>query len=280
MLEPQVVEGLIAAVRNAARSEIIPRFRTLSPDQISSKSAHDDLVTAADIGMEARLTPILQDLLPACEVLGEEACAANPDLLHLPAQAKTCAILDPVDGTWNFAKGLALFGTILSVTRAGKTIWALLYDPLMDDWITASPSKGAWYTRPGQTPIALKLPETPPVEAQIGFLAPALFPQHLRADLAAAGTVFNRCYGLRCTLHEYRTLAQSGCHWLMAHDPKPWDHAAGALIISEAGGHVAWLDDGTDYSAARTKGTVLAATNLAHWQALRAHFAPVLQPNA
>ena len=90
MLEPRVVEELIAAVRSAARSEIIPRFRTLSPDQISSKSAHDDLVTAADIGMEARLTPILQDLLPGCEVLGEEACAANPDLLHLPAQVETC----------------------------------------------------------------------------------------------------------------------------------------------------------------------------------------------
>ena len=47
-------------------------------------------------------------------------------------------IIDPVDGTWNYARGLALFGVILAVTRYGIPVYGLLYDPVIDDWIAVS----------------------------------------------------------------------------------------------------------------------------------------------
>ena len=141
-LTDDVMTGLIEAVRDAARTEILPRFRNLSADQIDTKSGPDDLVTVADRAAEARLTAAAQKLLPGALVVGEEGVAEDPAILDRFAEAELAVVIDPVDGTWNFANGLANFGVILAVVEGGRTIFGLLYDPVMDDWITATPGAG------------------------------------------------------------------------------------------------------------------------------------------
>ena len=58
--------------------------------------------------------------------------------------APRCVVIDPIDGTWNFAHGLGTFGTILAVVEHGQTVWGALYDPLGDDRIEAHLGGGAW----------------------------------------------------------------------------------------------------------------------------------------
>ena len=101
---------ILETVRGTAKREIMPRFRALSETDISTKSAPDDLVTAADQAAEARITKRLKKAFPNTLIFGEEAVAANPSLRGQLADAELAIIIDPEDGTWNYARGLALFG--------------------------------------------------------------------------------------------------------------------------------------------------------------------------
>lgn len=138
---------LINLVRRAAKAEIMPRFRNLGRSDISTKSGPEDLVTEADHAAEAMIARGLQQMFPHALVVGEEAASADPSLRGKVAEAELAIILDPVDGTWNFVHGLAMFGVIVSVTRFGKPVFGLLYDPVMDDFISAEEDGPALITR-------------------------------------------------------------------------------------------------------------------------------------
>ena len=271
MWDSTAEDALISAVRLAARSHILPRYRALSPADITAKSRPDDLVTEADLAVEHALTQRIAEVLPGALVLGEEAAAADPALIGRALAAPDCVIVDPVDGTWNFAHGLSVFGTILTLTRAERTEWGLLYDPLMDDWIVARRGQGVSYHRPGQSPIAGRLADAGSVQGQLGIFAPALFPVAQRAALSArVAEHCPRTLSLRCSCHEYRLLLQGGAGWLVAPNPMPWDHAAGVLGVTELGGHAAFIEDGAPYTPTRQAGTLLVASTPSHWEEIRA----------
>ncbi|UYV38974.1 inositol monophosphatase [Rhodobacteraceae bacterium D3-12] len=131
-------KSLIQIVRRAARAEIMPRFRNLTSGQIATKSGPADLVTEADTAAEAQIARAILRLFPNATILGEESAAKDANSRDAAASAELAFIIDPVDGTWNFAHGLPLFGVILAATRFGKPIFGMLYDPITDDWITAA----------------------------------------------------------------------------------------------------------------------------------------------
>ena len=151
---------LLNLVRRAARAEILPRFRQLDTGDIDTKADEMDLVTAAYTGAEAMITRGLQMAFPHALVIGEEAIAKNPDLLDGIGEAELCFIIDPVDGTWNFARGMPLFGTIIAVCRFGQPVFGLIYDPIGDDAVmTDNTSPALWQTRSGrQRPIHTRAP--------------------------------------------------------------------------------------------------------------------------
>ncbi|APO77207.1 inositol monophosphatase protein (plasmid) [Rhizobium etli 8C-3] len=236
---PQVIiDGLIDAVRDTARREIMPRFRNLRPGAIDTKSAPDDLVTEADRAAERAITDAVRVLLPAALVVGEEAAFETPGLLDELATAEMAVIVDPVDGTWNFANGLAVFGVILAVTIRGETVFGLLYDPVMDDWIVAERGRGAWYCRPGKAPVRCPGPSRKPLGESHGVVPLFLFPKEQQAGIAACFQKINRVSALRCSCHEYRMMALGSVDFILSPMAKPWDHAAGLLVIEECGGQV------------------------------------------
>ncbi|MEL6520213.1 MAG: inositol monophosphatase family protein [Pseudomonadota bacterium] len=262
--------ALIDAVRSAARAEIVPRFRSLPPDSIKAKSAPDDLVTEADTRTELRLTNAIQEILPEAQILGEEAEAEDPSIMGRVAEPGLCAIIDPVDGTWNFASGLSIFGSILAVTNDGETVFGLLYDPLLDDWIMATRGGGAWYCRPGAAPQPISTAPATTLPEMTGFLGLHLFPKPHQAEIAQGFPNFRRILSLRCSCHEYRTLATGRVDFNMNGMLKPWDHAAGALVIEEAGG-VAKMLDGRPYKPVITEGHMLTASCEETWQQVQTY---------
>ncbi len=255
------IHDLVEAVRDAAAQEIMPRFRRLTAEDVHTKSGPRDLVTAADHAAENRIGDAVARILPDAVMIGEEAIAKRPDLEAAIASAERCVVVDPVDGTGNFVAGLTLFGVILSVVERGKTVYGLLYDPVIDDWIEAVSGGGAYHVTPDGTPRKLTVRTPRPLEQTRGFLR---LQELGRTERAALITNLGRSFEMRdlaCSCHEYRTLAFGQADFLAARNPRPWDHAAGVLVLEEAGGW-ARMDDGADYAPGGS-GDVLFSANCA-----------------
>lgn len=264
---------LLAAVRAASRLRIMPRFRALDASEIATKSGPQDLVTVADTEAEADVTAAVRAGWPEAVALGEEAVAADPSLRALMGTADPCVVIDPVDGTWNFAHGLAVFGVLLAVLRGGVPAWGLLYDPVMDDLIEAAPGEGARFVAASGAARPLATSREAREGRMTGYVTLGLFPRPDRPRVAAELAAFARATSLRCSAHEYRMLAQGHVEFcLSSPTAHPWDHAAGVLAVTEAGGVARFLD-GAPYRADRLRGVVLAAGSEAAWEAVARRFA-------
>ena len=270
MLSPAHRSGLISLLREVAAREIRPRFRRLDPANFKSKSRVDDLVTEADLAAEAALTRGIADLMPQARVLGEEAAAADPRLLDELERAGTTVVIDPIDGTWNFAHGIATHGVILSVVVDGVIVFGLLYDPLIDDWVVAARGEGAWYEQPDAGRTRLGTSPHKPVADLVGMMMLTLYPDAYRDAFMRAAAAFQRVHSLRCACHEYRLLAQGSIDFTVHARPTPWDFGAGVLAVQEAGGAAGFLD-GRDYSPLVRDGVLVAANSAATLEAVRRH---------
>ena len=134
----------MALLRAAAQAEILPRFRRLAAGAVRAKSGPLDLVTDADEAAERVITAGLLKRFPGCIVVGEEAVAADPALLGALDGADLAFVVDPVDGTANFAAGLPLFGCMAAAVVRGEIVAAWIHDPLGDDTAVALRGEGAW----------------------------------------------------------------------------------------------------------------------------------------
>lgn len=267
-LSPSKRTALVNLMRRAARAEVLPRFRSLSSADIATKSGPDDLVTEADIAAEQMIARGLARLFPGALIVGEEACAKTPELRDKIAEAETAFTIDPVDGTWNYASGMSLFGMMVAMTRFGQPIFGALYDPLMDDVIMAGIGEEAILQRPRRAPRRLTLSQGGPAETLTGYLPLYMVAEDQRAATAQAMLRFHRTNSLRCSCHEYRTFAQGHVDFVLSAGMTPWDHAAGVVIAQQAGGHVAMLD-GSPYRADCKSGYLLVASDAVTWGRVR-----------
>ena len=260
--------ALIEAVRRVAKSEIVPRFRSLDANEVDTKSAADDLVTVADHASERELTKAVNDIMPDARVVGEEAVSENKDLLDQVAATGRTVIIDPIDGTWNYANGVATYGVIVAVLDGGETVFGLLYDPVCDDWVMARRGGGAWFVQPGKGQKRLQLqPKSEPLDDRFGFLALYLYKGEERAKLAQSMARFQRTVSLRCSCHEYRLATMGRAAFSLNGMLNVWDHAAGVLCFTEAGG-VARLLNGEDYRTDLRDGRILLAESEDLWTEL------------
>jgi len=271
-ISPAQRAAIVNLVRRTARSEILPRFQRLAASDTTTKSGPEDLVTEADKAAEAMLTRGLNGLFPGAFVIGEETVAETPDWRNQLAQADLAFILDPVDGTWNFVHDLPLFGVILSATRFGRPIFGLLYDPISDDWIIAGEDGPAAREGARYRHRSVRTSSVTDAERLSGFVHLNLLPETKKADMAALYPQFRRVNSLWCSCHEYRLLAQGAADFHISGTLNPWDHAAGVLIVQQAGG-VARMLNGEAYNTAITGGYLLIAPNQTIWQSLQKTFA-------
>ena len=228
-----------ALMQDAAARAILPRFRTLDASQIEAKAA-DDVVTVADREAEAILTEGLARLLPEAAIVGEEAAHADPALLDRLGDA-LCWIVDPLDGTNNFARGNPPFGIIVALAERGETIAGWLYDPLSGRLCHAERGQGAWVD--GARIAARASGESPPIAAiSLVYMDPAkraavkqrIAPHYTLVDIP------------RCAAEQWPRLALGINDCSIFERTLAWDHAAGVLFLNEAGGKAA-RPDGRPY---------------------------------
>ena len=259
--------GEILAV--AAQTEIMPRFRKLAPAQIRRKSSAFDLVTEADEAAEAVIETALIAAFPGAIVIGEESTHKAPALLETIADAELAFIVDPVDGTKNFASHLPLFGVMAAVTVKGEIVAGVIYDPVCRDWAYAVRGGGAWTEGADGTRRPLRVADPVPVAEMEGFIATNFLPEPLRTTVNGNLSRLATTNSLRCAAHEYRTAAAGHCHLLFYNRLMPWDHAAGWLLHREAGGYSAHFD-GTPYHPTHFSGGLIYTPDEATWHLARA----------
>ena len=268
MTMPLDIAKLADILRLAAKEEILPRFRRLGSGDVRSKSEPSDLVTEADEAAERVITRAITDHSPHTVVIGEEAVAANPALLHGRYEDKTVIYVDPVDGTANFAGGLPLFAVMAAVVENGETVAGVIYDPMGDDFMMAERGCGTWQVFPDGRRVRQKFAEPVPLGEMGGSASTAYFPEEKRREILGNLAKVRMTANYRCAGHEYRLAAGGNLHFIAYAKLMPWDHVAGALMMRECGAHVAKLD-GTPHRPSDIGGGLLVAADQESWDVLR-----------
>jgi len=244
-------------MRDVAARIVLPRFRQLAPAEIMEK-APGDLVTVADREAEEALSAGLLDLLPEAHVVGEEACAADPSLAEQVGRGLVW-IIDPIDGTHNFANGEPPFAIMIALADAGVTEAAWILHPLTGRLYHAARGRGASVDG---SPIVAR---GSGAERPIAGLSFTYLPPDMRAAVEARAANALTCVPIpRCAGEQYPRIVTGQNDVSLFWRTMVWDHAPGALILQEAGGRVARLD-GSDYEVGQTGNGLLAAATPALW---------------
>jgi fructose-1,6-bisphosphatase/inositol monophosphatase family enzyme len=223
----------------ASERAILPRYQSLAAHEIDAKAA-DDVVTVADHEAEAILTEGLAELLPDATIVGEEACHANPALMDRLSD-DLCWIVDPLDGTNNFAAGKPPFGVLVALAERGETIAGWIYDCLTGRFCHAQLGKGAYVN--GERIFARSSGESPPIAAISLVFADPARREALKTEIAPHYT----CVDIpRCAAEQWPRLALGVNDISIFERTLAWDHAAGVLLLNEAGGKAA-RPDGRPY---------------------------------
>ncbi len=261
------IAALANVLQEAAYAEILPRFRNLGDGDIRMKTEAIDLVTEADEAAERLIRDRVAELLPEALFVGEESVAADPALLGKIADADLAVVVDPIDGTFNFAAGLPLFGVMLSVVSEGETVAGIIYDPIGNDWAIAEKGSGAWLCRTDGTQERMVMRPSQPLSQMIGIANTGFFDIETRRKLLVNLADVRLFTSYRCAAHEYRLLAQGHMDFAMYNKLMPWDHLAGTLIAQEAGAYAARFD-GSPYLPHHTTGGLLIANDEESWREL------------
>lgn len=234
-----LTQQVAAIMHDAASRAVMPRYQSLSADQIDAKAA-DDVVTIADKEAELILAEGLGKLLPDATIVGEEAAHANPALLDRLGDA-LCWIIDPIDGTNNYAAGKPPFGLMVALSQAGETVAGWILDPLTGRLAHAHRGVGAYI---GEDRIAAQSTGFDPPVAGISLMfMDQSKRQAMKNHIAPHYTLVDIP---RCAAEQYPRLVLGVNDCSIFERTLAWDHAAGVLFVNEAGGKVA-RPDGRPY---------------------------------
>jgi fructose-1,6-bisphosphatase/inositol monophosphatase family enzyme len=234
------IENVADLMKESATAELLSRFRRLQDGDIREK-APGDIVTVADVASEQRLASGLSKILRGAPVVGEEAVAAEAGLVAHIAEAEAAWIVDPLDGTSNFSKGIDRFAMIVALVRSGETVAGWIYEPVRGRMAIATLGGGALMD--GQR---IELPESGPLQKAHGFVGWKIKREVERNMRAGTKSQFGGLSTLACAGIEYLEILAGRAHFSLYRRTRAWDHAAGTLLLREAGG-LANRHDGKPY---------------------------------
>jgi myo-inositol-1(or 4)-monophosphatase len=231
-LDDNALTALRGCIRTAAIEELLPRFNAVD----AAFKADGSIVTEADHAMQDRLQAELAGLFPAFGLLGEEM-SQEEQLKQLHEGAGSVWVLDPLDGTSNFAIGIPYFAVSLALVESGRVSVGIVYDPCRDEYFHCTRGGGAWLN--GQ-PLGTRRPSTP-LARGIAMVDYKRLPAELASRLAAEPPYGSqRSFG--SVALDFCWLAAGRAHVYLHGSHNLWDYAAGISILHEAGGHSVTLE--------------------------------------
>ena len=248
--------AVLDLMKQVAAEVITPRFRSLTQAQVIEKNP-GDLVTVADREAEVLITRALAAAYPDAVVLGEEAHAADATILERYVAADHAFTVDPVDGTKNFVHGSPDHAVMIAETRAGATVRGWIWQPEHEvAWVA---ERGAGVERNGT-----RMQRQPVADAED--------PRGVTSIWSLRGHALTGLPALQpswvCCGVDYPKLIEGAVDFILYSRSNAWDHAPGALMVSEAGGYVGHLD-GTPYGPRSTKPGIVVASDRATFHAVQ-----------
>jgi myo-inositol-1(or 4)-monophosphatase len=221
---------LDVAVRAAESAGSILRNSFRKKVAVQSKDIAN-FVSEVDLKAEAAIGGILREAFPDHEILGEEGVNSSAFSDHL-------WVVDPLDGTSNYLHGIPHFAVSLGYIVNGRHELGVIYNPMTEDWFAVVRGQGSWYNgAPMSVGDETQLSE---VIVAVGFYYDR--GRLMEKTLDAIAALF------RCNIHGIRRfgaatldlaqVARGDYGAFMEFKLQPWDHAAGALMVREAGGRV------------------------------------------
>ena len=248
---------MIQAVQKAGRG-LMRDFGELEKLQISKKGAAD-FASSADLNSERTLREFLLKARPRYGFLQEESgSVTGADTSHR-------WIIDPLDGTTNFLHAIPHFAISLALQEDKEIIAGVIYNPISGDLFYAEKGGGAWaMTASGSCRLHVsnrnKLQEAVVVTGipHLGHGSPDRFILQLLPMMEKTAGV--RRMGSAALDLAYVAAGRFECYW--EEDIKPWDVAAGMLIVKEAGGRLCTLSGTEDPFAILNGGNIIATNDL------------------
>ena len=226
------IEALQQRLCAAADTELLQRFKRVDAEI----KADGSLVTEADLLMQERMKQELAELYPQYGLLGEEM-SYEQRRAQLESADTGLWILDPLDGTSNFAAGIPYFAVSLALVVNREVRLAVVYDPCHREFFHALPGQGAWLN--GQ-PLGRRRPLTPLTKG-IGLVDYKRLPRPLARRLAESPPYSSqRSFG--SVALDFCWVAAGRVHVYLHGRHDLWDYAAGLSILHEAGGHSITLE--------------------------------------
>lgn len=231
-LDPIYLATAVEAALAAGRLQL--QYFRQSPT--IQKKGRIDLVTAADLAVEAMFRRLVSSRFPTHVVLGEESALG----VGAPTTGRFRWVINPVDGTTNFAHGLQIFCVSIALEVDGRIDLGVVYDPMADELFTAERGQGARLN--GRR---LRVSDA---ESLVDAVLCTGFPYSVREDRRKQLSLFAAFLDEAQAVRRLGSAALDLCYIAASRldgyweeKIQPWDVAAGALIVEEAGGQVTGL---------------------------------------
>jgi myo-inositol-1(or 4)-monophosphatase len=252
-----VSELLELAARIAREAGALQRARFREPREIGTKSSPTDLVTDVDHACDALIGQRIREARPQDGVLSEE-------LGERAGASDVRWVVDPLDGTTNYAHGFPHFAVSIGVEQRGERVAGVVYDPLRDELYAAARGAGAW-----RGEERLRVSHTPALAQALLATGFAPHPTDVARNLPYFGRLLGRSRAIRRAGSAALDLAYVACgrfdgFWELSLGA--WDMCAGSLLVEEAGGAVSDLEG----NRAQPRAPIVASNGRIHAELLRA----------
>jgi len=258
MLDPSSQLATMMAAARTAGAGLMGHFRDRSRLRVELKGPAD-FVSTADLESERSLRSALLAAYPASGFVAEESAAT------VGADASTRFLVDPLDGTTNFLHGVPHFAVSVALERAGRVVAGVVFDPAKDEMFVAEEGRGAWL---GGERLRVS-GDADLSQALVGTGIPHVNRPEVHAKyLAQLAAAMREAAGIRrmaAAALDLAYVAAGRFAVFFEFGLAPWDVAAGALLVREAGGRVSEPGGGLDVLGS---GDVLATNGRLHEQML------------
>jgi fructose-1,6-bisphosphatase/inositol monophosphatase family enzyme len=256
-----LVERVNDIIKGVVSSVVMPSFRSLRPEDIHSKDTPgdpDDLVTIIDKAAERYLIDALREVIPGAAFIGEEAVSDSPALVDALSARAPVWLIDPIDGTKNFAHGNADFGVMLALVEGGQT---------RASWMAIPAAQPSGYIVVAERGVGTQIDGKRVELARSGISLPrgTIHTRMMRADdaretLEKLRGKYESHPSTGAAATEYSAILRGEKDFVIYYRLLPWDHAPGALAITEAGGAAIHLSGEPYVPLSPNQITIVAAT--------------------